>query len=104
MAENRASAPPAPLISYGIPSCPLITPSSSTNCSSPYMSSARSRFMVPCCDPLPSMATISASLKTYAHEDVSIGSWMMGLKAKYIDDNRLCCGSSSVRDKVCSSA
>uniref|UniRef100_A0A7N0T6G9 Uncharacterized protein n=1 Tax=Kalanchoe fedtschenkoi TaxID=63787 RepID=A0A7N0T6G9_KALFE len=58
MAENRASAPPAPLISYGIPSCPLITPSSSTNCSSPYMSSARSRFMVPCCDPLPSMATI----------------------------------------------
>ncbi|CAM8881773.1 hypothetical protein QQ045_028642 [Rhodiola kirilowii] len=46
----------------------------------------------------------SESLKTYAHEDVSIGSWMMGLKAKYIDDNRLCCGSSSIQDKVCSSA
>lgn len=46
----------------------------------------------------------SDSLKAYAHEDVSIGSWMMGLKAKYIDDNRLCCGNSAIQDKVCSSA
>lgn len=35
----------------------------------------------------------SASLKTYAHDDVSIGSWMMGVQATYIDDNRFCCGS-----------
>ncbi|CAB4297348.1 unnamed protein product [Prunus armeniaca] len=35
----------------------------------------------------------SASLKTYAHDDVSVGSWMMGIQATYIDDNRLCCGS-----------
>lgn len=45
----------------------------------------------------------SASLKTYAHDDVSVGSWMMGLQATFIDDNRLCC-SSSRRDKVCSLA
>ncbi|KAI7743867.1 hypothetical protein M8C21_030316 [Ambrosia artemisiifolia] len=43
----------------------------------------------------------SASLKTYAHEDTSVGSWMMGIRANYIDDNRLCC-TSSTRDKVCS--
>ncbi|KAM7259057.1 hypothetical protein ACFE04_014798 [Oxalis oulophora] len=33
----------------------------------------------------------SESLKTYAHDDTSIGSWMMGLQSTYIDDNRLCC-------------
>ncbi|GAB2275433.1 Hydroxyproline O-galactosyltransferase hpgt3 [Dionaea muscipula] len=43
----------------------------------------------------------SVSLKTYAHDDISIGSWMMGLQATYIDDSRLCC-SSSGQDKVCS--
>ncbi|KAF8034994.1 hypothetical protein BT93_C1122 [Corymbia citriodora subsp. variegata] len=45
----------------------------------------------------------SASLKTYAFDDTSIGSWMMGLQATYIDDNRLCCGSIR-QDKVCSVA
>ncbi|XP_057951459.1 LOW QUALITY PROTEIN: hydroxyproline O-galactosyltransferase HPGT3-like [Malania oleifera] len=45
----------------------------------------------------------SASLKTYAHDDVSLGSWMMGLQATYTDDVRLCCGSSR-KDKVCSVA
>ncbi|KAK9102075.1 hypothetical protein Sjap_019329 [Stephania japonica] len=45
----------------------------------------------------------SASLHTYAHEDISVGSWMMGLEATYIDDNRFCC-SSSRQDKVCSLA
>lgn len=45
----------------------------------------------------------SASLKTYAHDDISVGSWMMGLQATYIDDNRLCC-SSIRQDKVCSVA
>ncbi|KAL8503690.1 hypothetical protein ACS0TY_022422 [Phlomoides rotata] len=45
----------------------------------------------------------SAFLKSYAHEDTSIGSWMMGLQATYIDDTRLCC-SYSGQDKVCSLA
>ncbi|XWS70459.1 hypothetical protein CRYUN_Cryun03dG0050100 [Craigia yunnanensis] len=45
----------------------------------------------------------SASLKTYAHDDTSVGSWMMGVQATYIDDNRLCC-SSIRQDKVCSMA
>ncbi|KAI3467999.1 hypothetical protein Pfo_024662 [Paulownia fortunei] len=45
----------------------------------------------------------SASLKAYAHEDISVGSWMMGLQATYIDDSRLCC-SYSGQDKVCSLA
>lgn len=45
----------------------------------------------------------SASLKTYAYDDTSVGSWMMGLQATYIDDSRLCC-SNAKQDKVCSSA
>ncbi|KAF8400591.1 hypothetical protein HHK36_013890 [Tetracentron sinense] len=36
----------------------------------------------------------SASLQTYAHDDISVGSWMMGLEATYIDDNQFCCSSS----------
>ncbi|KAH6782871.1 Galactosyltransferase family protein [Perilla frutescens var. hirtella] len=36
----------------------------------------------------------SASLKAYAHDDVSVGSWMMGVNATYIDESRLCCGNS----------
>ncbi|XP_074287096.1 hydroxyproline O-galactosyltransferase HPGT3 [Silene latifolia] len=42
----------------------------------------------------------SVSLKSYAHDDTSVGSWMMGLQSTYIDDNRLCC-STSRQDKVC---
>ncbi|KAL1353260.1 hypothetical protein HN51_017212 [Arachis hypogaea] len=45
----------------------------------------------------------SASLKTYAYDDTSLGSWMMGVQATYIDDIRLCCSSIS-QDKVCSLA
>ncbi|XP_028799062.1 hydroxyproline O-galactosyltransferase HPGT2 [Neltuma alba] len=45
----------------------------------------------------------SVSLKTYAHDDTSVGSWMMGVQATYIDDSRLCC-SSIRQDKVCSLA
>ncbi|KAG5540951.1 hypothetical protein RHGRI_020993 [Rhododendron griersonianum] len=45
----------------------------------------------------------SLSLKTYAHDDISVGSWMMGLQASYIDDSRLCC-SNLRQDKVCSVA
>ncbi|KAL8063043.1 hypothetical protein ABFS82_01G002300 [Erythranthe guttata] len=42
----------------------------------------------------------SASLKAYAHDDISVGSWMMGLQATYIDDTSLCCTYSG-QDKVC---
>ncbi|XP_020692533.1 hydroxyproline O-galactosyltransferase HPGT3 [Dendrobium catenatum] len=45
----------------------------------------------------------SASLKSYAHDDISVGSWIMGLDASYVDDDRLCC-SSSRQEKVCSRA
>ncbi|XP_073143849.1 hydroxyproline O-galactosyltransferase HPGT3-like isoform X2 [Henckelia pumila] len=47
--------------------------------------------------------TNRASLKAYAHDDISVGSWMMGLGANYVDDSRLCC-SYSGQDKVCSMA
>ncbi|KAF6158090.1 hypothetical protein GIB67_014884 [Kingdonia uniflora] len=45
----------------------------------------------------------SVSLKTYSYDDTSVGSWMMGLEAKYIDDDRFCC-SISTQDKMCSLA
>ncbi|URE41311.1 Galactosyltransferase [Musa troglodytarum] len=45
----------------------------------------------------------SASLQTYAHDDTSVGSWMIGLDATYVDDDHLCC-SSSRQEKVCSMA
>uniref|UniRef100_A0A0E0DXV2 Hexosyltransferase n=1 Tax=Oryza meridionalis TaxID=40149 RepID=A0A0E0DXV2_9ORYZ len=45
----------------------------------------------------------SASLQSYAHDDISVGSWMMGLNTTYVDDDRLCCGSSR-QEKVCSHA
>lgn len=45
----------------------------------------------------------SASLQTYAHDDISVGSWMMGLDTTHVDDDRLCC-SSSRQEKVCSLA
>ncbi|KAG9450262.1 hypothetical protein H6P81_010227 [Aristolochia fimbriata] len=45
----------------------------------------------------------SGSLQSYAHDDISIGSWMIGVDATYVDENRLCC-SSSTQDKVCSIA
>ncbi|CAL9109405.1 unnamed protein product, partial [Musa acuminata var. zebrina] len=36
----------------------------------------------------------SASLQTYAHDDTSVGSWIIGLDATYVDDDHLCCSSS----------
>ncbi|KAK1549330.1 hypothetical protein Q3G72_000286 [Acer saccharum] len=45
----------------------------------------------------------SASLKIYAHDDISVGSWMMGIQATYKDDNRFCCSGIN-QDKVCSLA
>ncbi|KAJ4792590.1 Hexosyltransferase [Rhynchospora pubera] len=45
--------------------------------------------------------TNSASLATYAHDDTTVGSWMMGVDSTHVDDDRLCC-SSSRQEKVCS--
>lgn len=32
-------------------------------------------------------------LHKYANEDVSLGSWFIGLDVEHIDDRRICCGS-----------
>lgn len=32
-------------------------------------------------------------LHKYANEDVSLGSWFIGLDVQHIDDRRLCCGT-----------
>lgn len=32
-------------------------------------------------------------LHKFANEDVSLGSWFIGLDAEHIDDRRLCCGT-----------
>ncbi|KAJ4809485.1 Hexosyltransferase [Rhynchospora pubera] len=34
-------------------------------------------------------------LRTYAHDDVSIGSWMIGLDVKHVNEGKLCCSSWS---------
>ncbi|KAH7513798.1 hypothetical protein FEM48_Zijuj11G0020300 [Ziziphus jujuba var. spinosa] len=34
-------------------------------------------------------------LRTYAHDDVSAGSWFIGLDVKHIDEHRFCCSSWS---------
>ncbi|KAJ3683384.1 hypothetical protein LUZ60_013611 [Juncus effusus] len=41
------------------------------------------------------------SLRTYAHDDVSIGSWMIGLDVKHVHETKLCCSSWSA-GAVCS--
>ncbi|XP_045814989.1 hydroxyproline O-galactosyltransferase HPGT1-like isoform X2 [Trifolium pratense] len=34
-------------------------------------------------------------LRTYAHNDVSTGSWFIGLDVMHIDENKFCCSSWS---------
>lgn len=34
-------------------------------------------------------------LHKYANEDVSLGSWFIGLNVEHVDDKRLCCSTSS---------
>ncbi|KMZ56462.1 Glycosyltransferase, family GT31 [Zostera marina] len=34
-------------------------------------------------------------LRTYAHDDVSVGSWFIGLDVKHVDEGKLCCSSWS---------
>ncbi|KAH9311376.1 hypothetical protein KI387_026411, partial [Taxus chinensis] len=37
----------------------------------------------------------NAILHVYAHEDTSVGSWMLGISVKHIDESQLCCSSSA---------
>ncbi|GKV38804.1 hypothetical protein SLEP1_g46674 [Rubroshorea leprosula] len=39
-------------------------------------------------------------LHKYANEDVSLGSWFIGLDAEHIDDRRLCCGTADCEWKA----
>jgi hypothetical protein len=32
-------------------------------------------------------------LRTYAHDDVSVGSWLIGLAVKHVNEAKLCCSS-----------
>ncbi|CAK9176961.1 unnamed protein product [Ilex paraguariensis] len=41
------------------------------------------------------------NLRTYAHDDVSVGSWFIGLDVKHVDDRKFCCSSWS-SGAVCS--
>lgn len=34
-------------------------------------------------------------LRTYAHDDVSVGSWFIGLDVKHINEGKFCCSSWS---------
>ncbi|KAK9291367.1 hypothetical protein L1049_019313 [Liquidambar formosana] len=34
-------------------------------------------------------------LRTYAHDDISVGSWFIGLDVKHIDERKFCCSSWS---------
>lgn len=34
-------------------------------------------------------------LRTYAHDDVSVGSWFIGANVKHVDDRKFCCSSWS---------
>lgn len=39
------------------------------------------------------MSYLRHLLHKYANEDVSLGSWFIGLDVEHIDDRRLCCGT-----------
>ncbi|CAA7397392.1 unnamed protein product [Spirodela intermedia] len=36
-----------------------------------------------------------SNLKAYAHDDISVGSWLIGLDVKHINEGKLCCSSWS---------
>ncbi|NP_001233999.1 beta 1,3-glycosyltransferase-like protein I [Solanum lycopersicum] len=42
-------------------------------------------------------------LRSYAHDDVSAGSWFIGLDVKYVDEGKFCCSSWS-SGSVCAAA
>ena len=33
-------------------------------------------------------------LRRYANEDITVGSWMVGLDVEYVDERRMCCASA----------
>ncbi|KAF7141306.1 hypothetical protein RHSIM_Rhsim06G0218200 [Rhododendron simsii] len=41
-------------------------------------------------------------LHKYANEDVSVGSWFIGLDVKHVDDRRLCCGTPPEEKEIVS--
>lgn len=41
-----------------------------------------------------SLVKIRDLLHKYANEDVSLGSWFIGLNVEHVDDKRLCCSTS----------
>uniref|UniRef100_A0A2N9FIT9 Hexosyltransferase n=1 Tax=Fagus sylvatica TaxID=28930 RepID=A0A2N9FIT9_FAGSY len=47
--------------------------------------------LVPLLCPLPSLRR--HILHKYANEDVSLGTWLIGLDVEHVDDRRLCCGT-----------
>lgn len=42
---------------------------------------------------LVSLFNARSVLRTYAHDDVSVGSWMIGLAVKHVNEAKLCCSS-----------
>ncbi|XP_042505929.1 hydroxyproline O-galactosyltransferase HPGT1-like [Macadamia integrifolia] len=40
-------------------------------------------------------------LRTYAHDDVTVGSWLIGLDVKYMDEGKFCCSSSWSSGAIC---
>ena len=37
-------------------------------------------------------------LHKYVNEDVSLGSWFLGLDVEHVDDRRLCCGTTGKKE------
>lgn len=42
-------------------------------------------------------------LHKYANEDVSLGSWFIGLEVEHIDERSMCCGTPPGKDFSCAS-
>ena len=40
------------------------------------------------------VARSASVLYKYANEDITVGSWMVGLDVEYVDERRMCCASS----------
>ena len=40
------------------------------------------------------IARSAAVLRRYANEDITVGSWMLGLDVEYVDERRMCCAST----------
>ena len=40
------------------------------------------------------VARSASVLYKYANEDITVGSWMVGLDVEYVDERRMCCASA----------